>query len=303
MTGRGAVGASARRRQKARNLVQGAVLIVAMAAVAGLLTWLLFGREAIPWVIAGMVLMGLLTPRVSSRWLLSRFGAQPLAPASAPGLYAIVDELATSAGLSRLPQVHYLPQRAPNAFTLGGRKDPALVVTEGLLRLLDRRQLTGVLAHEVSHVRNGDTTIMGLSNLLNRVVHALSLLAMWSLLLTLPLTISLGPAPLLVSGTLIVLPTMLSLMQLSLSRSREYDADLDGATLTGDPEGLAQGLLVLEQAQGRQWEVAALPRRTAPDPVALRSHPSTADRVRRLRALTPSRSGDPGPAGLASRWD
>lgn len=278
-----------RRRQKARNLAQGILLLAMMAGLAGLLAWLVFGPEALLWVLATVLVAGLLRPRIPARWLLSMYGAQPLPRRSAPVLHDIVDELAARAQLRATPVLHYAPTPIPNAFAVGRGADSALGVTDGLLRLLNRRQLAGVLAHEISHIRNGDTTIMSLSDLIGRVVHTLAYVGMWSVLLTLPLTLNVGAIPLLLSAALMVLPTLLSLMQLALARSREYDADLEGAFLTGDPEGLAQGLIALEHAHGRSWERALLPRPRRGDPVALRTHPPTAERVRRLRALTTGR--------------
>lgn len=278
-----------RRRQKARNLAQGLLLLAAMASLVGLLAWLLFGREAVLWVLATGLILGLFRPRIPTRWLLAMHGARPLPRPLAPGMHRIVDELAHRAGLDRTPDVYYVSTQLPNALAVGRGADAAILVTDGLLRLLDRRQLVGVLAHEVSHIRNGDTTIMSLADLIGRLVHALATVAMWSVLLTLPLTLNLGPAPLVFSVTLIALPTLISLMQLSLARSREYDADLDGSSLTGDPEGLAQGLIALEQAQRQIRRRAHLPFAHLPEPELLRSHPSTADRVRRLRDLTSQR--------------
>jgi len=275
----------ARRRQKTRNVVQGVLLLTAMAALAGGLAWLLFGPRALPWVLAAALLVALFRPRIKSSWLLSLYGAQPLSRGSAPGLHHIVEELGDRAGLGSTPGLYYVPTALPNAFAVGRGADAALAVTDGLLRLLDRRQLTGVLAHEVSHIRNGDTTIMSLADLIGRLVRALATLAMWSLLLTLPLTLTAGPLPVLVSTLIIALPTLLSLMQLSLSRSREYDADLDAAFLTGDPEGLAQALLALQSVAGRVWKRRLGPASERRDPVVLRSHPATGDRVQRLREL------------------
>jgi heat shock protein HtpX len=90
--------------------------------------------------------------------------------------------------------------------------------------------------------------------------------------------------PLLLSLLLVVLPMVVTLMQLALSRSREYDADLEAVRLTGDPEGLARALIVLDISDRRIWERILVRRSRAPDPLLLQTHPRTADRVRRLRA-------------------
>jgi heat shock protein HtpX len=93
--------------------------------------------------------------------------------------------------------------------------------------------------------------------------------------------------------TLAALPTVMTLLQLALSRSREYDADLEAAVLTGDPEGLARALEQLERSDSRIWERIMVPHRRAPDPLLLRTHPPTEDRARRLRQLVFSNQGTP----------
>lgn len=276
-----------RRRQKVRNVAQGFLLLAAMATTATLLAWLLLGPQALPWLATMGVLVALLRPRIPTRWLLSQHGAQLLTPEAAPRLHRIVLDLAARAGLEKAPDLYYVPSPIPNAFTVGHRADSALAVTDGLLRILDDRELVGVLAHELSHIRNGDTTLMWISDLISRMAATLATLGAWSVLLALPMSVGLGATPLLISAAFVTIPTLLALMQLAFSRSREYDADLDGAWLTGDPEGLARGLLALEQAEGRAPMHLLGPVPPTRVPVLLRTHPSTTDRVRRLRELTP----------------
>jgi heat shock protein HtpX len=147
--------------------------------------------------------------------------------------------------------------------------------------------IVGELAHEISHLRNGDTRIMMLSDVLGRFVQFLASVGLWSLVLTVPMAIAAeDPTLVLVSALLLVMPTVVALLQLALSRSRELDADLDGASLTGDPEGLALGLLLLEESGSRTLERGTASRTRTPNPVLL-SHPPTAVRVERLRQLVP----------------
>jgi heat shock protein HtpX len=174
-----------------------------------------------------------------------------------------------------------------NAFAVGGPEDAAVAVTDGLLRTLPGRELAGVVAHEVSHVRAGDLWIMNLSDAIGRITHALAYGGVLVVLLTLPLTLGAGSSPLWVVALLALLPTVVSLLQLALSRSREYDADLEAAVLTGDPEGLARALERLDASTGRIWERVLVPHRRAPDPLLLRTHPPTGERTRRLRELVP----------------
>ncbi|GAA5101736.1 zinc metalloprotease HtpX [Haloechinothrix salitolerans] len=271
-------------------MAQGALLLAAMVGVLGLAGWLLFGKQALLWVLAGGAIIALLRPRVPARWVLSMYGARPLPRHAAPHLHRIVAVLAQRAGLRYSPGLYYVASPTANAFAVGEDDDAALAVTDGLLRRLTTRQLAGVLAHEVSHIRNGDTAIMSLSDSIGRFVQVMSYVGLASIILTLPLTLSAGdPTPLLLSGVFVVLPNLVTLLQLALARSREYEADLEGVSLTGDPEGLAQGLIVLERLEGRIWERTMVPHGRSSDTLLLRTHPPTAERVRRLAELTPVR--------------
>jgi heat shock protein HtpX len=138
------------------------------------------------------------------------------------------------------------------------------------------------LAHEVSHIKSGDLKVMGLADVLNRITSILSNIG----LIGVPLVFGTGiNVPILGLGLMIAAPTLGGLLQLGLSRAREYDADLDGATLTGDPEGLASALAILEERQGGKWEGLVLPGSRLPQPSLLRTHPKTADRIAKLMAL------------------
>jgi heat shock protein HtpX len=127
---------------------------------------------------------------------------------------------------------------------------------------------------------------MSLSDLVARLAQWTGWVGLWSAIVTVPLAISHGTLmPLLLSLLLVVLPTVVTLMQLAMTRSREYDADLEAVRLTGDPEGLARALIDLDMSDGRIWERILVGRLSAPDPLLLQTHPRTTDRVRRLRAL------------------
>ncbi len=129
---------------------------------------------------------------------------------------------------------------------------------------------------------NGDLRVMGMADVLNRMTSFLSTAG----LLGIPLVFGIGVnAPLLGLLLMIFAPTIGGLLQLGLSRAREYDADLDGATLTGDPEGLASALRILEERQGAKWEGMVLPGSRLPHPSLLRTHPKTEERIARLQAL------------------
>jgi len=263
-------------------------MLAGMVVIFALIAGMFFGSSGLIVIVGVGLLLALVRPKVPTNWVLQMYGAQPLPPQAAPDLHHAVATLAERAGLSHVPRLYYVRSPLTNAFTTGYGKDAALAVTDGILRLLSARQLVGVLAHEISHVRSGDTRIMNLSDTISRLTHGFAYLGMWIIPLTLPLTFSGDFRPLIAGFALLVLPLLTTVLQLGLSRSREYDADLAAAALTGDPEGLASALEQLERADGGIWERLMVPRRRSPDPALLRTHPPTEERARRLRALTPS---------------
>ncbi|HHM05119.1 MAG TPA: peptidase M48 [Gammaproteobacteria bacterium] len=261
-------------------------MLATMAAFLALLGYLLWGGDGLWILMLSGMLMAVGAPAVTPRLTMRLYHARPLSAAEAPRLRALVRDLAYRAGLPEAPQLYYVPSAMVNAFTVGGANDAAIAVTDGLLHKLNVRELRGVLAHEISHIRNKDTWVMGLADLFHRLTSALSLFGQFLLLLNLPLILFSGVT---INGwavaLLIFAPTLSVLAQLGLSRSREYDADLGAARLTGDPEGLAQALLKMERVQGGWIERLFLPGRRLPEPSWLRTHPPTEERVQRLLAL------------------
>jgi len=259
------------------------------------------GSAAVLAVTAVYLLGGGVLPKMVFRIA----GAIPLSRYQAPRLYGLVAELANRAGLDRVPRLVYLPGAAPNAFTVGDGDQAVIGVSRGLLDTLDQRELAGVLAHEISHVRNGDTRLLGFAATMAVLCQNISLAGQVLLLINLPLVVS-GQAGtswaaiwLLMGGPLLSL-----LLQYGLSRAREYQADLEAVGLTGDPRALASALVKIEVAQRGLvkrllWPLGTLYR---PD-TWYSTHPSTAKRVQRLMDLVP-RKGRPLPchrSPIASR--
>jgi heat shock protein HtpX len=288
---------SVRTRHKLLNLVHSAVLIIGMGLIAALCTWALWGAEGVLWTAIGAALAMALSPSVPSGFVLALHRARPLAPAEMPGLHAALAEMSRRADLPVTPRLYYMPSAVLNAFALGSRNSAAIAVSDGMLRTLSFREIANVLAHEVSHIANGDLWIMGLAELMNRVAAVMSNFGMFLLILNVPL-IAAGAVtvPWLLVLPLVLAPSLMGLLQLALARAREFDADLGAASLTGDPEGLAAALAKLER-HGRLWERMLLPSQRAPGTSLLRTHPSTSDRIRRLLELAPPQRGAYGTFG------
>ena len=287
-------------RHALANRLQSALLLLLMGAFLALVGWLLLGVDGL-LLLAPLGVALLLFNRGSMPWLIMRmYGAVRLSPDQAPLLHAALVELSARAGLAAAPSLYYIPSRIINAFTSGRRDDAAIAVSDGLLRVLETREVVAVLAHELSHVHNDDIRVMGVADLFSRFTSLLSLFGLLLLIVNLPLLLLGGVAvnwfAILI---LIFAPHLSALAQMGLSRTREYDADLNAVNLTGDPEGLARALVKIEQGGRNLFERILLPGRRMPEPSLLRTHPPTAERVKRLMQLKLTHR--PTPLALASK--
>jgi heat shock protein HtpX len=278
--------ASQQRRHKLRNLVQSAILLGGMIGLLALCGWVLFGPDGVLGMALGGALALAFSPRISPRLVLRLYRARELTPPELPEVFAVLDRLARRAGLAHRPKLYYIPSRMLNAFAVGQREDAVIALTDGMLRRLTLRELAGVLAHETSHIRHNDLWLMGLADLVGRLTRLMTLVGLLLLILAVPMWLT-GTAalPWLVIPLLVFAPQLTTLLQLALSRAREYEADLDAAGLTGDPAGLAAALAKLERFQRGMWEQILMPGYRLPEPSLLRSHPPTEQRIARLREL------------------
>lgn len=224
-------------------------------------------------------------------------GARPVEREQLPEVYEIVERLTRKAGLP-MPRIYVIPTDAPNAFATG--RDPAhaaVAVTEGILRILDRRQLEGVLAHELSHVQNRDILIATVAGAMAGLISSVGYVLRWGAILGGGRSDREGPSGLELLAWAIVAPLVALVIQLAISRSREFGADASGAALVGDPEPLAQALLALERGNDLAPMASAGPatahlfivnplRGTGARLLSIFStHPPVEERVAALRAL------------------
>lgn len=271
------------------NRLQSALLIIAMLAISALAGHLLLGDLGL-WLTLGVASAAVVAePAASARWTLRLVGARPLSTAEAPYLWHSLATLAERAGLPSTPRPYYVPSAAINAFAVGQRDGSAIAVTDGMLQQLDRRELAGVLAHEIAHIAHDDLRVMNLAAHVGRITTVFSVAGQLLLLLALPSLFGVGGWQIdwLAVALLMFSPQIALLAQLGLSRVREFDADATAASLTGDPRGLAQALARIEHAS-RPWFARLLPGTYDRQPRWLRSHPETHRRIRRLQALAMS---------------
>ncbi|RMG56954.1 MAG: peptidase M48 [Gammaproteobacteria bacterium] len=274
------------RDSRVRNRVHSLLLLAATLAVPALAGWLLWGLGGLLLLGFGVALLLLWGAHADPARVLRLFGGRPLTPARAPGLYGLVQELADRAGLPRVPRLYLVSLPMVNAFAVGHADNAALAVTPSLLDTLDRRELAGVLAHEIAHVRNGDLRLLTLAGLAEQTASLLAGLTSFSVLLSLP-WILVGQVrvqwlPLML---LLAAPHLATLLARALSRVREFGADLVAVALTGDPEGLARALARLEWRERSFWRrlLGSSPLKI---PYLLRTHPDTDERIRRLAEVS-----------------
>jgi heat shock protein HtpX len=271
--------------------------------MAGLVALLAIGGRTFGGT-QGMVLwggLGLVTNFVmywfSDRLALAAHRAQAVSEAEAPTLYMIVRRLTQRAGMP-MPRIYLIPSAAANAFATG--RDPnhaAVAVTDGIMQLLSERELEGVLAHELAHVKNRDVLVATIAAAVAGLIAALGHVLQWGLMWIGPRSEQDRGGGLAALAWIVVAPIIALLIQLAISRSREFGADASGAALCGDPEALASALAKLEQARPfRPYEFAgpATAHLFIVTPVSggmatfmslLSTHPPIEERIRRLRAL------------------
>ena len=236
----------------------------------------------------------------SDKIVLAMYRAKPLSESEAPQVYRVVREVA-SLNHMPMPKLYWLPMATPNAFATGrSPKHAAVAVTSGLLKMMDEQELKGVLAHELSHVKNRDTLVMSIAAAVAGAISMLASWARWGLMFggrddrdRRNGNAALQVVALLIMAVLAPLAAML--IQLAISRTREYGADETGARLTHDPNSLADALAKLDAA------ASALPMQDVNPATAhlfivnplrgdvlaklFSTHPPIADRIRRLRSM------------------
>jgi heat shock protein HtpX len=248
--------------------------------------WLLLSWWGIFIALLSLIVMLLIGPRLTPESVVRMYRGVEVGPQNGRTMLAIVTELARRAELPRPPKLYVIPSATLNAFSTGSRDNSAIALTEGLIRRLDIREIAGVLAHEIAHVRNDDLWVMGLADGMTRLTRTVSWVGVLLFLINLPTVFSGLPGmSWLAIALLYFAPAIAGIVQLALSRAREYDADLDAAVLTGDATALASALSKLEAYQGSVWEDIFYPMRRVPHPSVLRSHPTTEERVARLRDI------------------
>jgi heat shock protein HtpX len=297
------------------NTLKTFTLLAALGGLLVLVGGFLGGRSGMVIALLFALAMNAFVYWKSDSLALRANGARELGPDELPRVRAIVASLAQRAGLP-MPRLYVIDRPEPNAFATG--RDPnhaAVAVTTGILDVMDDRQLTGVLAHELSHVKNRDTLVGTIAATIGGAISFIAQMAQFQMIFGGRDDDNGGGGGLGALVAIILAPIAAMIIQLAVSRSREYGADGSGAQLTGDPEGLAQALERLEAANRQNGLRARIAERMpsrgsrapAPAPAAnpafaslyivnplsgrsvgslFSTHPPIEDRVARLRRMS-----------------
>jgi heat shock protein HtpX len=277
------------------NAVKTTLLLGLLTGLFIAIGGLLGGRSGMLIAFVMALVMNFVSFWFSDKIVLKMYGAQPIGEADAPMVYRIVRNLATKARIP-MPRLYLIPAPTPNAFATGrSPQHAAVAVTDGILRIMNEEELEGVLAHELSHVLNRDVLISTIAATIAGAIAMLANMAQWSMWFGGGRDDEgRGSNPIAMIATIIFAPLAAMLIQMAVSRSREYEADASGARLTRRPLGLASALGKLHQAN------QVLPMNANPatshmfivNPLSGRSlanlfatHPPVEERIARLRAM------------------
>ena len=267
------------------------VLLVFVGAAIG-------GRNGMIIAFMMALVMNFVSYWFSDKIVLAMYKAQPVTEAQAPDLHAMIRRLTQKAGLP-MPKVSIIPDESMNAFATGRNPEHGVVaVTEGIMRALDREELEGVIAHELAHIKHRDILTGTIVATIAGAISMLAQMAQWAMLFGGGRRDDSdeGGSPVVALVMMIVAPIAAMLVQMAISRTREYEADKGGATIAGNPYGLANALLKLER--GAQ----VVPMHDAKPATAhmfivnpltggglmklFSTHPPIAERVKRLKEMT-----------------
>jgi heat shock protein HtpX len=259
------------------------------------------GRSGMIFAFGLAVVMNFGSYWFSDKIVLRMYNAQPVTEAQQPELHAIVRTLVQKAGMP-MPKVYIIPEETPNAFATGRNPEHAVVaVTQGIMRILSREELSGVIAHELAHIKHRDMLTGTIVATIAGAISMIAQMAQWAMIFggSRRDNDNEGGSPIASLVMMIVAPIAAMLVQMAISRTREYEADKGGAQIAGSPSGLANALLKLEKGSQlipMQDAKPATAHMFIVNPLTggglmklFSTHPPIADRVKRLNEMARGR--------------
>jgi heat shock protein HtpX len=233
------------------NTLKTMVLLVTLTVLFIFIGALLGGRSGMTIALFIALVMNFFAYWFSDKIVLGMYGAREVSEAEAPELYSIVRTLSQKAGLP-MPKVYIIDADQPNAFATGRNpRHGAVAVTTGIMRLLDRNELAGVISHELAHIKNRDILVSTIAATIAGAISYLAQMAQWAMIFGGRRDDDEGGNPIAALVMMIVAPIAAMLVQLAISRTREYGADAGGARIVGNPLYLANALKKLHYASQR----------------------------------------------------
>jgi heat shock protein HtpX len=279
------------------NTVKTALLLGALTGLLMLIGGLIGGRGGVYIAFIFALILNFGSYWFSDKIVLKMYKAQEVSESVVPELYSIVRNLALKAALP-MPRVYIIPEETANAFATGRNAQHAVVaVTEGIRRILNREELEGVIAHELSHIKNGDMLISSIAATIAGAIGVLATMAQWAAIFGGGSSNDDDHGGIIgLIAMAIFAPLAAAIIQLAISRSREYMADASGARITKNPYGLAAALEKLTKASqiipmnanpstAHLFIVNPLTRKSLMN--LFSTHPPLEDRITRLRSMKP----------------
>jgi heat shock protein HtpX len=276
------------------NYIKTGLLLVVLTMLFVLVGGYFGGQQGAVYAFIFAFIMNMVSYWFSDKIVLMMYKAKEANVSEVPEIYNIVRNLTTTAEMP-MPKIYIAPQAGPNAFATGrSPKHAAVCVTQGILNILDREELKGVLAHELSHIKNRDTLIMTIAATIAGAITMIANMARWAAIFGGRGSRDREGNGMGVLVMLIVAPIAAMLIQLAISRSREYAADKRGALIAGTPMGLSRALLKLEKGnkvspmdanQATAHLFIVNPLRASAIAALFSTHPPIGERVKRLESM------------------
>jgi heat shock protein HtpX len=270
---------------KLRNDFFNLFLLLMMASLICIISWLMADSLGVIWILFATLVLYISWPRLSTQKISNAYATQKITPESHPELLHKIHFLANNAGLENMPEVYRSEFEFISAFTIKVDNRMVIVVSSGLIEHLDNRETMAVLAHEISHIYHNDINFMQLVNRLSQFTRTLAVIGLIALIIAPFLSMQNAPTPWTVILVLLFTHYTTGLIQLSLSRSREFYADVIAVQLTNDIHSMVSALNKIEHQNTTWFNKIIHPQNKFTIPALLRSYPSTQDRIRSLHGL------------------